>query len=144
MIKIKSQQDLETLLTLPTWEEAFLREWYLLSPGYINPINQEVIASDSPPMMLMLICTQQPSCPCIELLFEGVEEIYFSCRNDLNPIASFHNGYILFSFHEGDVPDIQSRCLYYQILETDCWGWQVRYGIKNLFDQGGFLNLEKL
>ena len=144
MIKINSQEDLDTLLVLPNWEEAFLREWYLLSPGYINPYNQEIIASDSAPMMLMLICTSDFTCPCIELFFEEVEEIYLSCRNDLNPVASFQNERISFSFHGDEAPDIQSKFLYYRILEKDYWGWKVRYGKKNVFDSSGFLISENL
>lgn len=144
MLKINSQQDLDTLLTLINWEEAFLREWYLLSPGYINPYNQEIIAPDSAPMMLMLICTSNLTCPGIELFFEEVDEIYFSCRTDLNPVASFQNYRISFSFHGNEDPDIQSKFLYYRILTKDSWGWKVRYGKENIIDSSGFLIFDNI
>jgi hypothetical protein len=144
MIKINSQQDLDALLALLNWEDAFLREWYMLSPSYINPYKQEIIAPDSAPMMFILICTLDSTYPCIELFFEEVEEIYFSCRNDLNPVASYQNDRILFSFHGDESSDIQSKFLYYRILGNDDLGWKVRYGKKNIFDSSGFLISEDL
>lgn len=144
MIKINSQKDLEILLSLPNWEEAFIREWYLLSPSYIDPDNQGTVAPDSAPMMYVLICTSELNCPGIELLFIEVEQIYFAGVCALNPRARFRNDHVLFSFYGEGVSDIQSASLYYRILGKDCWGWNVRYGIKNIFDEGGFLITENL
>lgn len=139
MIKITSQQDLDAFLAIPNWDEAFVREWYLLSPTYIHPEDQAIVALDSPPTMRVLICIPDFTCPGVELFFEEVEEIYLSCRSDLRPAATFRNNSISFSFYGNNAPETQSKSLYYQILEKDCWDWKVRYGIENIFDQSGFL-----
>jgi hypothetical protein len=68
-------------------------------------------------MMLILICTTDITCPCIELFFEDVQEMYFSSRCGLNPTATFLNDRISFSFQGGETSDMQSKFLYYRILE---------------------------
>ncbi len=139
MIKINSQKELDAFLAIPNWEEAFIREWYLLSPSYVCPYNQAVIAPDAAPIMRILVCTSEISCPGIELFFVDIEEIYLSCRNDLNPIGSFRSDCISFSFHDIDAPDIVSKFLYYRLLDNDCWNWKIQYGKENVFDKKGFL-----
>ena len=140
MIKINSQYDFDTFLNLPYWEDAFLREWYLLSPSYILPKDLVTVASDSAPSMFILICTTDPAYPCIELFFENVEEIHLSCRGDLNPTARFQNNGVSFSFRGEETSDIVAQFIYYRILDEDYLGWKVRYG-KIFFDPSGFLDM---
>lgn len=142
MIKINSQLDLNLLFELPYWEDAFVREWYLLSPSYID--NQKTIAPDCAPSMFVLICTYDLTYPCIELFFEEVEKISFSCNCDLHPVATFKNNQISFSFSESEISDIQSKYLHYRILDQSSLGWKTRYGNNNIFDSGGFLVSEKI
>lgn len=144
MIKITSQKDLDTFLAMPNWEDAFIREWYLLSPTYICPYNQATVAPDAAPMVRVLICTSEITYPGIELFFEEVEEIYLSCRSDLNPVGNFRYENIAFSFHGTDTPGIQAKALYYRILGKDCWGWKIQYGVENVFDESGFLKFNDL
>jgi hypothetical protein len=144
MIKINSQNDLDRLLAEPYWEDAFLREFYLLSPSYIDPIDSNWIAPDAAPMMLMLICFVENICPGIELLFKDVEDIYFSCRTDLNPKARFNEEIISFYFFGEHFPDIRCKEMYYQFLSQECWNWKVRYGKKNYFDVSGYLDCSDL
>lgn len=95
------------------------------------------MAPDAAPTVHILICTSELLCPGIELVFEEIEEIYLSCRSDLNPVGSFQNDNISFSFHGVDFPGIQSKALYYRILETDCWGSNIQYGVGNASDEWG-------
>jgi hypothetical protein len=139
MIKINSQEELDIFLAIPNWEESFIREWYLLSPSYILPNNEATIAPDGGVIMRILICTTEPECPGVELFFEDVEEIYLSCRTDLNPVGNFRNDGISFSFHGAEAPDISCKSLYYRILDKSCWGWKIQYGRENVFDKSGFL-----
>lgn len=132
------------MLALPNWKNSFFRESYVLSPGYINPYNKEAIAPDSAPIMIMLICTPECGYSCIELFFEEVEEIYLSFKKKLKPIASYRNDRILFSFHGNESSNIQSKFLYYRILENNSWGLKIRYGKKNIFDSRDFLISENL
>lgn len=144
MIKINSQKDLDTLLAIPHWEDAFLREWYLLSPSYIHPYSQATIAPDAAPIMRILICTSELICPGIELFFEEVEEVYLSSRSDLKPVGNFRDDGVSFSFYGIDNPSIRAQALYYQILENNCWGWKIQYGRENVFDESGFLIFKDL
>ena len=144
MIKINSQEDLDILLNIVDWNDAFIREWYMLSPSYIEPESRGTVAADFLPIMYVLICTSELNCPCLELIFVEVDQIYFANGCDLNPIARFHKDKILFSFYEIENTDIQFTSLYYRILDKDSWGSKQRYGIRNVFDESGSLLIENL
>ncbi|HRD56200.1 MAG TPA: hypothetical protein PLC42_07380 [Parachlamydiaceae bacterium] len=144
MIKISSQQEADKLLSLPDWEDAFLRECYLLSPSYIDPNIETTIAPDGVPVMYMLICTLDFNYPAIELFFEEIEDVSFSCRTEINPVINFRQDYISFSFYEKKYADLRCKSLYYNILDQDVLGYKTRYGKKNIFDESGFLIFENL
>lgn len=143
MIKINSQQEINVLLALPDWEDAFLRECYLLSPSYIDT-NANTVAPNANPVMYMLICTLDPKYPAIELFFEDVEDLYFSSRTEINPVVNFQQNHILFSYYEKKSADIKCKSLYYRFLDQQILGHKIHYGKKNIFDEGGFLIFENL
>lgn len=138
MKKISSQNEINDLIKNINWEEAFLREWYLISPSYCLD-DQSIVASNAVPSMKILICTPELVCPGIELTFEDVENVFFASQIDLNPLAVFQKDCISFSFNGDRYPYIIAKSLYYKFLTTDCWGWKTRYGMENLYDESGFL-----
>jgi len=68
MIKIKSQTQFDEISSHITWEDAFVKEIYCVSPSYIHD-NGAIIASNSAPAVLLNICTPYDEHLGIEFFF---------------------------------------------------------------------------
>lgn len=133
MKKISSQEDLEELLSLEIWQDAFIREMYMLSPSYST--NGNIIAYGAVPILLIFIQSPNSS---MELIFHEVEACSFFFRSDLIPGGRFYASYISFSFSEESEEDINAKYLFYKILDENSHGKILKYGIKDYFDESGF------
>jgi hypothetical protein len=120
MRKVNSQDDIDIIVSTPDWDDAFIRESYILSPT--NVADQGIVAYEVPPTIKMLICTPNSRCPGIELIFVDVEHIYLSFRSDLETNGKYKNGYIDFSFTKSNPTEIRCREMYYNFLDQSCWG----------------------
>lgn len=138
MKKITSQNDLDEMLSIPYWEDSIIKEMIVVSPSYITE-TRGTVAPNSAPALKILIFTPEYSCPCLELLFVELVDMYCFFRGDLNPIGKFEkNGIFLYLNGEAFIP-IQAEELYYTIHTPDYWGWKNHYSNQTIFDKAGFL-----
>lgn len=143
MKKISSQKDIDDLLAFPIWEDAFIREWYLLSPTYVCE-DQSIVAPYALPSMKMIVCSSDSTFPGLELFFEDLKGLSCFFDLELDPEASYSECIIWFYINGMKFPPLEAKNLYYKVLSEDSWGWKTSCGRENFFDQGGFIYHEKL
>jgi hypothetical protein len=135
---IQSQDQLEQLLKMFDWTDAFVREVHIVSPSYVNKVDSlGIMAADSSPTMRLLVTFPDEASPGLELTFEEVETVELVFRMDLNPIGNVERdgrvSLCLCLYDERKLaglapPVIRAKTLRYTLLDQECWGPQPRYG----------------
>lgn len=129
---------MEALMGLLSVEDAFLREVQLVSPTYVREADGEVrmVAAESRAGMRMLVSAPDRTSPGVELFFEEVEEVTLRFSVDLQPEGRVQRDRIELSLSPG--ARVVARRASFRAVGVESWGRDVRYGVANLFDEGGF------
>lgn len=138
---IKTQTDLDELVGTIDWEEAFIREMYVVSPSYIQE-GVGWIAPGALPVIKMLIILPEPATG-IELVFEETSHIeaYFEqevrLSGRVNPANANVEIYLCDVSGQSKRVDIAARAMHYRLLNDDARGSQQRYGWQDVFNPDG-------
>ena len=133
VVKINAQKQLDELLCTFDWENGFLREAYVLSPGYIERNGGGVVAPDAKANVWMLFTFEEGQHAGLELILEGVDTIYFPFRVTVKPVGVWHsvNSTVELKFDESG-PSMRVESMKFAILDRSCWGNRIRYGNEDL------------
>lgn len=121
LIGIETQEELDQLILSIDWEEAFVRETYVVSSSYIIKSDNSVVAPHSKPDLWLLILTPENiGSKGIELNFRGVGKLgfYFARPIKLVGNVSKYNTSIDIGFH-GKLGDVLADECSYRLLDKD-------------------------
>lgn len=133
-ILIESQDDFASLSASVSWEDAFIKESFALTPSYLT--EDSIVAPDAKLWVKVLICTPESEYMGIEFLFEEVEEFYLPSAMDLEPEVSLCSSFTDFKFLSSDSKCIRAKRILYRFRGEEYF----TYGTKvcgNYFDEGG-------
>lgn len=139
MHTIHLQSQLDTLLQKFDWTDAFVREAFVLSPSYVTEDEGGIVAYHIPATVRILVSFPDKAHPGLELYLHEVDSLFLDFQLDLEPtgVVNEIDGSIRMHLYGNEQAYFQARSLRYRVLDESSWGWKVRYGIYNLFDEGG-------
>jgi hypothetical protein len=136
-MNIKKQEDLDSILASVDWHHAFVRELHLVSPSYYLPEKRHTVAPDGKPDAFILICTGDPLCRHVELVFHEVERLSVLCNIDLNPFGVIQKDRVELVLSPIEKAGTVARSIDIRRLGDEGSGWDLRYGISNPFSKSG-------
>jgi hypothetical protein len=137
-IPITSQIEADELISRIDWEDAFVREAYLVSPSYIDPTDGGTVAADSLPSCKILIHFPGDNHGALEFLMIGVEAIGIWFDGPLKPAIAVGSDGVEFALSTSAATKIKAKELRYLLQGKETWGHDVHYGKEGMFDLGGF------
>lgn len=144
MVLLETQEQLDSLATrFGNDDDYFIREAHILSPSYVTSDGKFTVAPDSIGAVRLLISTQEEDRPGLEMLFHGVKEFRVDFRMPFALCGTVVRSHINDSleitvcFAESGHSRVVAGSCFFQELGVDSWGYKLRYGHENLFDEGG-------
>lgn len=139
-ILIENQNQLISLCQTIDWDDAFIREAYIISPSYKTEDGLSLIAFGSTPDIRMLVITpHDKNSAGIEFILQGVSEIRFDFQIPfhLSGKVNSYNTNIEMVFDESQTRNIRAEKAFYVLHNMDINGWKQRYGLENPFSERG-------
>lgn len=135
---IETQEDLNLLINKLDWEDAFIREMYLVSPSYISKGGGFHGVYADPDIKMVIVCPEGEE-RGVEFRLEDVSR--FKLLGGQSPLSMsgnviFHNSNVQLYLYEaiGAEPDIIARKLHYRFLGKLAEGFDLHYGWEDFFN----------
>jgi hypothetical protein len=114
--KISTQYDIEIILNCFYWEDAFLREMYVLNPGFFTKNKMHAYPDANPNIgMVLLTCDEKFS--GLEIILNDVSSISINFSHIIKPVLIL-NDQIQLSFNNGE-NKIQAKEMFYRHMDED-------------------------
>lgn len=129
---------LDAFLKEMYWEDAFIAQFHVCSPTYADVVEGGVFAPDAPWGARLLVCgveDKNDEKRTLEFLFNGVEYLALTSRQDLNPAVTYDGSRktIVFSITGDEICALEVMCLERQ----GAGGYMEEWKNTNLFDEYG-------
>ena len=138
-IPLNRQVEADELLCRIDWEDAFIREAYLVSPSYIDPTDGGTVAADSLPSCKLLIHCQGNDHGALEFLIIDIEDLSMWFGGALKPAIAVDSDGIEFTLNTSTGTKIRAKEMRYLFHGKETWGNDPQYGKEGFYDSGGFL-----
>lgn len=136
---IENQNQLNDLCQSINWDEAFIRETYMVSPTYHTGDGSLVAFGSTPDIRILVITPHDKNNAGIEFILHSVHEIMldFEVEFHLSGKVNFHNTNIELGFNEVRTKGVRAERAFYILHNTEINGWKLRYGLENPFSETG-------
>src|SRR5688572_21687418 len=97
---VTCESEAAAVMEATDWAHACVREMYLVAPSYVTA-DRKMVAPDCPPAVRVLVTSQDPEYPGVELFFDGVSRLGIWCGGELSPSLTVDRDKVRWSFQRG-------------------------------------------
>ena len=124
-LELRTDQDVSDFIASVDWHDAFLREAYMLSPGFVEVSDDEIAGIRSYgvlPSAKCLICTSSGRSPAVEIVFRDVHVFCVDVTTEFNLSVSWRNGAIHWKFQVDRPGTVICKSAMYRHLDLSALG----------------------
>jgi hypothetical protein len=135
---VKTQAQLDWMLSTFNWEDSFIREAHVASPSYIDSKGGTTCPDCLPAARIIVVDRHSPH-QAIEILFVETECVELSAGVYLNPIGHYSEREIVWKFSKHDQSGFRCRTMAYRYLGEQAGNPRLHYENTEIFSAQGDL-----